>query len=119
MYTRGPRPSLLLALLAFPLASAGCAGPTCESTCDKLFQTDQCNIEQPGVSQADERDACVSACESALDTPGDIDDYNPNERSSDRSRVLQNDQEAAAWMECVSTTACEFLDDGYCAPVSF
>lgn len=123
MHARRPtRPAVLaVALAAFPALFAGCGTPkNCQNACDKLFQTDQCNLEHPGVSLDEQRTNCLDACTAALSNPGDIGDYDPNQRTSGSTSVkLNNDQEAAAWMECVDATSCEYLGDGYCAPVSF
>ena len=122
MYARSPRLPVLLVLAALPVLGLGCSGPNCQSTCDRLFQTTECDLESPGVSLTDERNNCLDACEYALSIPGDINDngYDPNQRTTgSRSVDLKNDEEAAAWMECVDATSCQYLSDGYCAPVSF
>ncbi len=61
---------------------------------------------------------CVAACDDALDVPGDLDGYDPDERNVSGDKViLENEKQAAAWMDCVAETACEGLEDGYCAPI--
>ena len=30
---------------------------------------------------------------------------------------LDNEKQAAIWMDCVEQTACEDIDDGFCAPI--
>lgn len=124
---------LAVAALSFAgLALTGC-GPDCQSSCEKLYGdgTDrngepQCNIELPGKegaagAQEMTRD-CVAHCEHALARNGDIGDYKPNERASGNDEVsLDNEQQAALWMDCVEETSCVNLNPnggGYCAPVS-
>ena len=31
--------------------------------------------------------------------------------------ALENEQQAALWMDCVAETSCDNLDKNYCAPV--
>lgn len=104
------------------LLAPGC-GPNCQSTCDKIFLAEPtgCGIEHPGKSSDDERRDCISACADALDIAGAIPDgYDPDERQSGSQSVqLETDEQAASWMECVDRTACDYLNDGYCAPVWF
>ncbi len=124
-------PSFLavLGLSGAALLSAGCETHDCASTCQRLFSTGQvggttgCGITQPGQSSEDLIDACNYDCQAALDNPGELGDYNPEERVTGSLTVeLKTDMQAAAWMDCVWTTDCKFLsgdDAGYCAPVSF
>ncbi|MFZ5477828.1 MAG: hypothetical protein ACOZNI_13720 [Myxococcota bacterium] len=106
------------------LASLIGCGPDCQSSCDKIFGDgpDECNIQLPGHEGATGRQemtsACMSHCEAALARNGEIGDYSPNERSSANDSIsLENEKQAAAWMDCVAETECSFLDEGYCAPV--
>jgi hypothetical protein len=105
--------------LAGALVLPGC-GPDCQSTCNRLFQESECNLQRPGQSRDDLLRSCNQACEDGLETPGEIRaEYNPDEYTpSDQSVRFQNDQETALWMDCVEATACELLDDGYCSPTS-
>jgi len=125
--SQGLRPSFL-APLAFAggLALMGCQTHDCVSTCERLF-TDgvvdgesSCNIEHAGLSQQDLLSDCQYECEAALDNPGTMGNYDPNERNTGSTSVeLKTDLQAAAWMDCVWANSCEFLDEGYCAPTSF
>ncbi len=104
-------------LVAVGALAAGC-GPDCQSTCNRLYQTEQCNIQSPGSTQGELLSTCSEACESALEQPGEVGDYTPNEYTpKSEATVLQNDKQAAIWMDCVATTDCSFLETGYCAPV--
>lgn len=113
---------IALAALTLGLLAPGC-GPNCQSTCDRLFleEPEGCGIEHPGKSADDERRDCITSCEDALAEAGPIPKgYDPNERQTGSQSVqLETDEQAAAWMECVDETACDYLSDGYCAPVWF
>ena len=105
------------ALVVVSAVAVGC-GPDCQSTCNTLYQSEQCNIQSPGSDQGELLNTCMDACEDALKQPGEVGDYNPTEYTpASVSVTLQNDKQAAVWMDCVSETACEFLESGYCAPV--
>ncbi|MBW1877696.1 MAG: hypothetical protein JRJ84_04970 [Deltaproteobacteria bacterium] len=103
------------------LLSSGC-GPNCQSTCQQIFDETQpnCGIRIPGRDSDESISDCISACEGALQYPGDVGDYNPFEPNVTGSSVnLDNEKQAAIWMECVEQTACEDIADGFCAPISF
>lgn len=109
---------LVVGLGLLSIGAAGC-GPDCQSTCNKLYQTEQCNIQSPGQTQSTLLSECTEMCELALETPGEIGRYNPSEYTpSSQSIELENDKQAAVWMDCVSEFSCELLNDGYCAPVN-
>lgn len=94
---------------------AGC-GPSCQEACNRAFKENECNLSVPGATQNELARDCISECESALRKPGDLDGYDPNERhTSGESIRLENERQAAVWMDCVVETACERLDQGYCA----
>jgi hypothetical protein len=98
---------------------AGC-GPDCESTCNTLYQTNECGLQSAGWQQSELLNKCLDECTSALDNPGKIrKDYQPSEYtpSNQDDVTFTNDEEVALWMDCVSETACDLLADGYCAPV--
>jgi hypothetical protein len=112
--------SIALALVA-ALALPGC-GPTCQSTCNRLYSStgDNCNIVRAGETQSDLLNTCMDTCDNALTVSGEIDGYNPNDRQhggQSASALLSNEKRAAVWMDCVADTSCSDLDDGYCAPV--
>ena len=110
--------TLLGAALGLISAVAVGCGPNCESTCGRLYQSEQCNIQSPGSDQEELITTCEDACEYALGRPGEVGDYNPTEYTpASVSVTLQNDKQAAVWMDCVAETSCEFLESGYCAPV--
>ena len=108
----------LTAAAAFGLGATGC-GPDCQSTCTKLYSQNECDIQRPGASREDLLGTCEERCELALTKPGEADpDYNPAEKMppsiDNESSVVETDEEAAMWMDCVEETACDLLDEGYC-----
>ena len=108
---------VLAALLGLAALMAGC-GPNCQAACEKAFGS-ECDIQRAGLTEEELWDDCVSECETALKTPGELDGYNPNEpNTSGESVELHNDKQAAAWMDCVEQTACEHMEsDRVCAPI--
>lgn len=105
------------ALLFATALLQGC-GPTCQTTCHKIYAPEECDIRVPGVPDwTDMYDDCVEDCELALQRPGVLGDYDPDERpTGGESVVLENERQAGAWMNCVEETTCERLNDGYCPP---
>ena len=87
------------------------------------YSDSQCNLQRPGKSQSDLTKQCLNYCEGALDIPGDLNGYDPFSRQGTTNSVeLENENQAAAWMNCVDQQACERLDyrsgqGGYCQPV--
>ena len=109
----------LAALASLAVLGTGC-GPTCQATCNRLYQEadPNCNIQSVAMDRSELLTECNNACEDALDVPGEIGDYTPHEYTpSSKSITLENDKQAALWMDCVAETSCEHLNDGYCAPV--
>jgi hypothetical protein len=100
------------------VVAAGC-GPNCQSTCERLYFEDaaNCGVPTPGRDTDEAFRDCINACEEALDAPGELGTYNPDDRqTSGESIILQNETQAAAWMECVDQTSCEDINAGYCEP---
>lgn len=118
---------LVIAALA-PLALMGC-GETCQSTCTHVYDPAECGISIQGVTARELVKDCIAMCDSALKTPGDMGDYNPRVYSpASRTIVLETDQQAAAWIDCVWEVApepgpqesCAQLDPtkgGICGPI--
>jgi hypothetical protein len=97
------------------LVAPGC-GPNCQSACFKIYAEAECDVSTPGQSWEDAYKDCVEECDNALSQPGDLAGFDPDERNtSGESVTLENEQQAAAWMDCVEETACERLEEGYCA----
>lgn len=111
-------PSVLLAAALF---TSGC-GPDCQSSCDRLFGDgpDECNIPVPGhdtpTGISEVVNDCVAHCERALSENGDVGAYDPNSTRAGDQVFLENEKQAALWMDCVSETECSNLQDGMCAP---
>ncbi len=126
------RAVLLLSLASIGLA--GCGERTCQSTCQKVYSTSECNVAIEGEPAQESVENCVARCEDALQIAGDIcvekngreECYDPNKTypASDPPE-LENEKWAAAWMDCVWELAptdgfskgCERLQLGtQCAP---
>jgi hypothetical protein len=106
------------------LALTAC-GPNCQSTCNRLYSSgsnsdgvEDCSISRPGRSDTDLIDTCLTECEQALSEPGEIGAYDPFvQQGSNTSIELENERQAALWMECIEEQSCQRLSEGYCAPV--
>ncbi|MEL6346203.1 MAG: hypothetical protein AAFV53_24040 [Myxococcota bacterium] len=96
---------------------AGCGGPDCQDTCNKLYQSEQC--DRTSDERRDDRlNACNDACEQALEIPGEQGDYDPYDFLDNNSEIeLENDKQAAVWMECIDTLTCDNIDQGQCRPI--
>ena len=128
------RTAIITPALATLLATAtGCGGPDCQSTCDKIYG------EKPGCGDAEgtpgeegylngllgpsgNRETmlrqCQDECSTALETPGEVGNYTPNEYTPSTEVVeLENDKQAGLWMDCVEENSCMNLESGYCAPI--
>jgi|GEM_PF-3446914 len=106
------------ALLLLSVGASGC-GPDCQSTCNRLYSQNECDIQRAGIERVELTDTCMERCETALTKPGDADpDYNPGEKMPPSKEVeesiVETDTEAAMWMDCVEETSCDLLDEGYC-----
>jgi hypothetical protein len=123
------RSALLALVVAVASLATGC-GNDCQSTCQRLYGDEpNCNIERPGKTKEELLRDCEDHCKEALRTPGEVGNYNPTERTPQSETVnLDNDKQAALWMDCIEETACTYLDPnprsendnqegGYCAPV--
>lgn len=112
------RPVLTLAMVAVTSTLAAC-GPDCQSSCLKLYSENECDIQVPGVSREQLIQDCNTTCNNALESTGEIrPEYKPNEFTpSDKSLTIENDREAALWMDCVDENACLKLEEGYCSGI--
>jgi hypothetical protein len=114
------------ALLA-AVALVGC-GYNCQETCNHVYADSECGI---ATGQLDENEAirlCTQSCEDALARTGDIGEYNPySPYIGGEQPQLENEKQAALWMECVWDSApepgpqpgCDNLapEAGFCAPI--
>lgn len=130
MFSRTAASALVLATLM--VATTGC-GPDCQSTCDKIYgeapgcgdPTGEHGTESyyPGtIGPSGTREKllgqCMDECSNALQTPGEVGNYTPQQYTpSDEVVELENDKQVALWMECVDGQSCENLTSGYCAPI--
>ena len=115
--------SFTLVLLGTAMTGITACGPDCQTSCEKLYsQGGECKFTSPGDPSGEKSFAvCLEACEEAMEIPGDAGDYNPNEKTpSSQSIQLQNDQQAAMWMDCVAEKSCELIKTTggrFCAPI--
>lgn len=117
----------LVALVALGVSLVGlvACGPNCQNTCDQVYNA--CSIDKPGQTKSELLGSCNDECNSALQNSGDLGEYDPfARRSSSQSITLENEAQAAAWMDCVwfyapdaTPEQCADLDPsaGFCAPI--
>lgn len=106
------------------LALTAC-GPNCQSSCNRLYSSgsndagvEDCSISRPGRSDSELIDQCLTECEDALSTPGEVGAYDPFVQQGQNTSIeLENERQAALWMECIEEQSCDRLSQGYCAPV--
>lgn len=114
------------ALLAMVTFASAC-GPTCQSTCRRFYEDEQCNAGPAGLATEEAIGQCQDICQDALQVAGP--DVEPGDRRFNpdfvaplnQSSTLETEREAAAWMDCVwsfSDEECPSrLDDAYCAKI--
>jgi hypothetical protein len=114
--------SVLLVASVVLTGLAGCGDDTrsCQNACGRAFGSDRCNVQVPGQGQSELINDCIDECEAALRQTGELGNYDPDDRSSvstqdgDFGFTLQNERQAAVWMDCVLERTCESLDEGFC-----
>lgn len=100
--------SFVVVLLA--AGSIGC-GEDCQSACGKIYDASECGIQIGGVTAAELTRSCVNQCKDALETTGPMGEYDPNTRRDPLNpMVIENEKQAAAWMDCVAEATCEDLE---------
>lgn len=111
----------ILLVVAVSLSAAACSDiRSCPNACDRAFSESECHFGAGLAAGGDPRKAireCTRECENALRQTGDLDGYDPDDYNSvDRSRSfeLKNEAQAAAWIDCVSETSCQDINDGFC-----
>ena len=116
--------SIVVALVLASTSLLVACGPNCQTSCQRIYGNsanageEDCAIQRPGRDQAELIDQCMDYCEGALEQPGEIGTFDPYTRTgSNQSVSLENERQAAIWMECVQDTSCDRLQDGYCAPI--
>lgn len=95
-------------VLGVAVLAAGC-GPTCQQTCSRFYDEDQCDARPAGLTVQEAVSGCVEECAVALATPGPAANlrdpkWNPEvpyAGSASSADILTNVNEAAAWMDCV------------------
>lgn len=94
----------------------GC-GETCNETCLRAYDEDECNVDTPGTRREDAIADCASQCRAALRQVGPVGNYNPLNSGSLERVTLENERQAAAWMDCIADATCEQLQAGRCNPL--
>jgi len=119
---------IVLSAVVVSLFLSGC-GNDCQSTCTKLYgTTPNCGgpneaigtigLVQNGESESKKMRQCMTACETGLEKPGEVGDYDPEDPSTPRDVTLDNDRQVAVWMDCIASNDCSNLETGgYCRPV--
>ena len=105
---------------AIAALSSGCE-ENCQSTCGRIYNQSECGISVSGVPVKTLRDSCVTECETALKNAGEMGSYNPRNRANPIDPPeLENERQAAAWMDCVWSVECVDLEPsggGMCPPI--
>jgi len=106
--------SLILTLAVF---ATGC-GPDCQSSCQKLYASDDggCALNTPGRDPDEAIADCLDECELAIRTPGNVGSYDPRTPTSGTVVELENEKQAALWMDCIAEADCVRIADGLCQP---
>ena len=118
---------LITVMVAAVAVLQGC-GETCTTTCNHVYAESECGVIKQGSTPADLIKTCTEECENALLHAGDMGDYEPYEHHFiDDGLTLDNETQAAAWIDCVWDTApepghqntCDNLNpaSGICAPI--
>ncbi|MGH7341712.1 MAG: hypothetical protein ACREKH_14565 [Candidatus Rokuibacteriota bacterium] len=96
-------------LAAVTLGSGGCE-KSCQNTCQRVFDATECAVIIPGQNEEDLEQECTAECEEALQHAGPMGVYDPyiGDRP-DQPDELENERQAAAWMECVWAVECPDL----------
>jgi hypothetical protein len=95
----------------------GCA-ENCQDSCSRIY--DECNISIIGVPADKSQADCEAHCEAALEEVGEMGGYDPWKKDNPLNpNTLNNEKQAAAWMDCVAETPCADMDPsvGICAPI--
>lgn len=110
----------VLAVGSVVALGTGC-GENCQSTCGRIYDQSECGISVSGVPSKTLRDSCTVDCENALDNAGEMGSYNPYNRANPVDPpALENERQAAEWMDCVWSSDCADIDPaqgGMCSPI--
>jgi len=119
--------TLLIGFVGLGALVAGC-GHDCQDTCRHVYDPAECNVIIPGAQADDLIKTCIRECETAMGKNGELGDYKPYSHSASfENLILENEKQAALWIDCVWDAApddgpsggCEDLDPatGICAPI--
>jgi len=104
-----------LCVIAASLLLTAC-GTSCPDACNKLYSDVECNLSVGGLTQEEALRECTDMCEDAMVQTGEMGDYNPERPGSGTGIELENQTQAAAWMDCIEARTCEDISIGYCPP---
>ena len=107
----------VLAVFVAPLALGTGCGENCRTSCFKAYDERECNVDTPGVPADRRISECVSECQAALRQVGPMGDYSPFSSGSLTPSSLENERQAAAWMDCIAESTCEQLQNRRCSPL--
>ncbi|MEM6930248.1 MAG: hypothetical protein AAF602_25130 [Myxococcota bacterium] len=96
--------------------TTGC-GENCNATCFRAYDEGQCRVDTPGVQREQRINECIAECRSALRQVGPIGDYSPFASGGLQQVELENEVQAAAWMDCIAESECSQLQAGRCNPL--
>lgn len=111
----------MLVLVVAVLGSLSGCGPSCRTSCERLYGsgTDACNIAVNGYEGEAGANSliieCTQTCESAMAEAGALGSYEPNS-NTDTKMTIANEKQAASWMDCVAETTCDNIQKGFCQP---
>jgi len=112
------RGATLVAALA-ALGLGGC-GYNCQSTCFRIYDPSACAVVIPGSTPEALKRSCISECDEALSGVGTMGGYDPRTQGNPQiATVLENERQAAEWMDCVWEAECTQLQPpgGICHPI--
>ena len=108
---------VMVAGLSVALGLGSGCGESCNTACFKAYDERECNVDTPG-QMADARiRECIADCRSALRRVGPMGDYSPFGSGGLERVQLQNERQAAAWMDCIGESECSELQAGRCNPL--
>ncbi len=111
----------MLVLVVALLGSLMGCGPSCRSSCERLYGDgeDECNINVPDYEGAEGANRlvieCEQECDGAMTNTGPVGTYDPN-ANTDTTVGIANEKQAALWMDCVQATSCDNVKKGFCQP---
>lgn len=107
------RPILGISVAGLLLSACG---PTCQSSCRRMYAEAECDGAAGQAFPAEDFiEGCIEQCDQALGVPGTVRSdtrfFDPDNVSpANQDFCLQNEAEAATWMDCVWSFSDEECD---------